>query len=266
MKRDTGLSGRNIAKYERLSYSPGLKDTTDMEGGTKTITKTAEDTGLANADYTKAMTACITPTDARWAVMMGAARAAVTIDSDDGTHDLRCRVYMDVQDANHLLFDLTFTSTGAQLSGQNIDASTKATIWACLNDGAAHNIYWYFWTPGNHAPVISLVQVWYGLGAVNGGSTWNEVMRCTHIGWFIWNWQFTVVGTGNAEVWCITPKAVSGYNVALELAAVCTASVYSLNNKAPKMAFDGVSIWQVNPTVATDLRYLNTSQLIIRTD
>jgi hypothetical protein len=169
-------SEKKRAKYETLSYDPGLVTSGDLEAGTKTITRTAEASGAGNADYTCALTLPMTCTVNGAAKSLGvdelrviitrlASRLSVTIDSDDGTHDLRCRVYVDSQDTSHRLFDSTCAATGINLSAQDILASTKEVIFNLLKDGSAHTFYFFFWTPGNHSPVISAAQVWECIGS-----------------------------------------------------------------------------------------------------
>jgi len=43
-------------KLEVLLYQPGLQDSGDLEASTKTITATAEASGLGNASYTVSLT------------------------------------------------------------------------------------------------------------------------------------------------------------------------------------------------------------------
>lgn len=180
-------------RFETITYIPGLKNTTDLEAATKTISATSEASGTGNADYSSAQTMAI-PTDTRLLIKMITSRLSVTIDSDDGTHDLKCRVYVDAQDADHLLFDLTYAATGNQLSVQDCNASTKAVIFALLKDGAAHTLYFFFWSPGNHSPVISVVQLWFGVGS--SGTASGEVMRLTHKGHAHFTSSSAVTGTG----------------------------------------------------------------------
>jgi hypothetical protein len=167
-------------KYSTITYSPSILTSNDLEAATKTITRTSEVSGVGNADYSSSLTIPV-PTDARLAIMRITNRLSVTIDSDDGSHYLRCRVYIDVQDSDHLLHDLTFSSTGNQLAVQDCLIGTKETIFNLLKDGAAHTAYIFFWTPGNHAPVISVVQTWRGVGSsIVGAGT--PIMTLTHSG------------------------------------------------------------------------------------
>ena len=143
--------------------------TGDLETATKTITATAEASGLGNADYSKAAT-FPTPTDARVTISNLISILIMTIDSDDGTHDLRCRVYIDAQDANHMLIDATCSTTGAQVAVQPLNASTLATLFALVKDGASHTYYFYLWSPGNHSPVVSVVSHYVFAGSNSTGT------------------------------------------------------------------------------------------------
>jgi len=163
---------------ETITYYPVRQDTGDLEAATKTITATAEASGIANKDYSSNKT-LLAPPDARISIISLITRLSVTIDSDDGTHDLRCRVYVDAQDADHLLFDLTYSTTGNQLAVQALTASTKPIIFNLLKNGFSHTFYFFFWSPGNHSPVISLVTLCESVGS-NKTSGWgNKVLTFT---------------------------------------------------------------------------------------
>lgn len=178
-----------VADYQRIVYedigwfpnasTTAVKETGDLEAATKTITRTTEASGVGSADYSSAQTLTTVPylnlvastlAACRLDITRMAARLSVTIDSDDGTHDLRCRVYVDAQNANNLLFDVTCTTTGNQLAVQATLVGTKETIFNLLKDGAAHTFYFFFWSPGNHSPVISVCELWYGIGSVGTNS------------------------------------------------------------------------------------------------
>jgi hypothetical protein len=153
-------------KIEVLLYQPGLQDSGDLEPATKTITATAEASGLANATYT----ACLTlpkPSDDRLVVKRICARLQVTIDTiASGDTDLYCRVYVDAQDAAHRLFDLDWTSTGAKLLASDTHSGALAAIFDLLKDGNSHTFYFFFWKAGTGAGItISLVQLWEGVGS-----------------------------------------------------------------------------------------------------
>lgn len=162
-------------KVETISYAPQVQDTGDLEASTKTITATSEATGTGNSDYSQALTLS-KPADARLIVERVAARLAVTIDSMTAGH-LYCRVYVDAQDADHRLFDMDWTSPGAQAASQ--DWSSGA-IFNAIKDGAAHTFYFFFWVDSDNA-VISLVELWEGVG-VGGNTDWSKVLTMTHQG------------------------------------------------------------------------------------
>ena len=146
-------------------------DTLDLEAATKTITATAEASGLVNAAYSyTGRFGYAVVTDARIAILNLISALLLTIDSDDGTHDLRARVYIDAQDASHMIFDVTCTTTGAQTAVQNLNATTLATIFNLIKAGDNRTYYIYLWSPGNHSPVISLVDVYTALGASSTGT------------------------------------------------------------------------------------------------
>ena len=183
-------------KIETITYFPDLQDSGDLETSTKTILATVEATGIGNADYSKALT-LPSPADARLEVLRIATRLSVTIDSDDGIHDLRCRVYVDAQDASHMLFDLTYSSTGNQLAVQDCLVGTKEFLFNLLKDGSAHTFYFFFWSPGNHSPVISVVQLWEAVGKSGMGS-WdltNRVIRINHSGFVQISFITAAIGT-----------------------------------------------------------------------
>lgn len=90
-------------KIETITYTPAVPGSGDLEAGTTTVTATSEASGVGNADYSAALT-LPAPSDARMVAQRIATRLVVTIDSFDAATHLYCRVYMDVQDADHRLF------------------------------------------------------------------------------------------------------------------------------------------------------------------
>ena len=153
-------------KIEVLLYQPGLQDSGDLEPATKTITATAEASGLANVTYTASLT-LPKPSDDRLVVKRICARLQVTIDTiAGGDTDLYCRVYVDAQDTAHRLFDLDWTSAGIKLLAVDTHSGALAMIFNILKDGANHTFYFFFWKAGTGAGItISLVQLWEGVGS-----------------------------------------------------------------------------------------------------
>ena len=168
-------------KIESIRYQPGIRDTGDLEPATRTITATSEASGVVNADYSKALT-LPKPSDSRLLVKRIAARLAVTIDSFDTATHLHCRVYVDAQDASHLLFDEDWTSIGEKLDAVDTYSDNKATIFNLLKDGSAHTFYFFFWVNQANNAVISLVQLWEAVGTCGTSSDGREVLRIDHNG------------------------------------------------------------------------------------
>jgi hypothetical protein len=170
--------------YENILYAPSLKNTNDLEAGTKTITAEAKP---ATADYSAALT-LPKPSDSRLQVLRIANRVSHTLDSLSSGANLRIQVYVDDPTgltANNQLFDLTISATGNNLATVTVDASSKATIFALLNDGAAHTFYWFIWktAAGTGDTVISVVQLWEGVGCSDAGADTNKpIIALSHRG------------------------------------------------------------------------------------
>jgi hypothetical protein len=252
---------RRRAIYENIGWAPGLKDTTDLEAATKTISATAEASGVGNADYssvqTLSVTTCLntvfsTLAACRIAIQRMATRLSVTIDSDDGTHDLRCRVYVDAQAANNLLYDLTYSTTGNQLAVQDAAVGLKETIFNLLKDGSAHTFYFYFWSPGNHSPVISLCQLWFGVG----GSTSSTLkhIQLTMTGMASFGMIHTGPTTGSHNVSIRAPYTTTSSTGAIGQTSTSTTGVTTYNMT---LCLTG-DIWlAVSPAAATDMQVLS---------
>jgi len=180
---------------EYLDYFPAIQDTGDLEAATKTITATAEASGLGAADYNKALTLA-KPPDARIIIKRVITRLAVTIDTITApSTTLYCRVYVDAQDADHKLFDLNWNTTGNKLSVSELGSGT---IFDLLTDGAAHTFYFYFWVDANATGgiTISVVQLWEGVGS----ATTQEILRVEHEGFLWFNYNSQRIGTGTGRI------------------------------------------------------------------
>jgi hypothetical protein len=249
--------------YENIGWYPTLKDTTDLITGTKTITRTSEASGVGNADYSSAQTLTTVPylnlvastlETCRMAITRIATRLSVTIDSDDGTHDLRCRVYVDAQDSDHLLYDLTYSTTGNQLAVQACLVATKEIIYNLLKDGSAHTFYFFFWSPGNHSPVISVCQLWYGVGSSGTGT--NSALALTIKGqcWFKINCFNTTSGSINAMVCIYIPYTDTLFTFLW--GANSTTSTYAQISLATLVLASGERI-HIYAGAATDIAVIN---------
>ena len=246
-------------KIEFFSYGPKLQNTGDLEGATKTITATAEASGLANADYSQALTLA-KPSDARLIVRRIASRLAVTIDTIPANDtNLYCRVYVDAQDADHKLFDENWDSIGEKLDATGVGSGT---IFNLLSDGAGHTFYFFFWKAGTGTGiVISLVQLWEGVGSKE--TAWYtleaKVIEVNHPGFFSCSFYLLRVGSGTPSAYiCETSPGnasrivpVSGHGTLFEPKTVFLAS-------KPILTIEG--------TVETDLNYIDEIGFTIRSE
>jgi len=241
-----------VERIETLLYNPNLQNTADLEAATKTITATAEATGIVNADYSKALT-LPAPSDARLEILRIAARLAVTIDSmTAGT--LNCRVYVDQQDANHRLFDLNWNVAGAKLAAQDTLAGTMQTIFNLLKNGAAHTFYFFFWVDAGNA-VLSLVQLWEGVGSCNLTPVY-AYLQINHIGWLTIGNRFSREGSG-------TQSQRFVYDVLGQWRQFLTAAIE--NNMQTHIVNPGMLL-AGGGSVATDLNYLRDMKVVLRSE
>jgi len=123
-------------KIETISYSPGLQDTGDLETGTHTIVPTTRP-AIGSAQYSTSLT-LPKPGDARLAVKRIAARLSVNIAGLGTATNVYLSVRVDVDDADHELFNEDWSSAGAKLDAVDTHSANKATIFNLLKDGAAH--------------------------------------------------------------------------------------------------------------------------------
>ena len=241
-----------VERIETLLYEPGLQNTGDLEAATETIVAVAEATGVGNADYSAALT-LPAPPDARLVILRIAARLAVTIDSiTAGT--LNCRVYVDQQDANHRLFDLNWNVAGAKLAAQDTLTGTMQTIFNLLKNGAAHTFYFFFWVNAGNA-VLSLVQLWEGVGSCNLTPVY-AYLQINHIGWLTIGNRFSRVGTG-------TQSQRFVYDVLSKWRQFLTAAIE--NNVQTHIVNPGM-ILTGGGSVAADLNYLTDFKVVLRSE
>jgi len=233
--------------YENILYTPSFKTTNDLEEATKTIIASSEANGTENADYFKALLLPV-PSDARLEIMRICARLAVTIDSMTAGH-LYCKVYVDAQDADHLLFEKDFTSAAANLDAVDVLDGTKDTIFDMLKDGTAHTFYFFFWVDTGDA-VLSLVQLWEAVGTCSTSTL--EVMKITHNGMLSIGAYCTKVGTGTITA------AVANINKYYEVQAIGSSQRYLIISP-------GSLHVTAKGTVATDINFVDSIGISLRT-
>lgn len=250
------LAGEEIGiqeKIETISYYPGIKDSGDLEAGTNTITATSEASGIENADYSNSLN-LPKPGDARLIVKRIASRLQVTIDSMTAGH-LRCRVYVDQQDADHRLFDEDWESIGEKLDVVDTHSGNKAAIFDLLKDGSSHTFYFFLWVDSGNA-VISVVELWEGVG--QGGTSYNQVcLEITFNGFASLSASILRVGTGTVSN-RLYPKELGGYYIA-------SASGGSASMQVPSALLNNHAI-AVRSTVATDLAYILNMGITLRSE
>ena len=196
-------------RIEAITYSPGILDTADLEAATKTITALTEAVGTVNADYNKVLLLPI-PSDARLAIKLIASRLAVTIDSFDLATILYCRVYVDTQDEAHRLFDLSWNAIGAKVTSTRLSSGANFNL---LKNGGNHTFYFFFWVNQANNAIISLVQLWEGVGS-NGTNTSladTDSLEITHIGTISLSGGVSIIGTGNKNCLILTPATSVDY-------------------------------------------------------
>lgn len=260
-----GGFGQGYGGISVITYSPGLQDSGDLEAGTTSITATAEGATWADYDYTVNMT-LPAPTDARLVLKRIAARLAVTLDSLSTGANLKCRVYVDVKDAAHRLFDLSWGASGAQLAAADFASSdADPTIFNALKDGAAHTFRFFFWkdVAGTGDTVLSVVNLWEGVGT--SGTSGVVTMSLTHSGFATITYTANRQGSGTQYV-VLGINTTSINNGRLETRSAAGSSQVG-NEVGPKgpVLVNNLHFWQLG-TVSTDINYITRTDLVLRSE
>jgi hypothetical protein len=183
------LAGEDVGiqeKIEALYYRPWLQDTGDLEPGTKTITATSEG---ETADYSASLTLS-RPVDARILVTRIASRIKATLGS--GTSgQLWCRVYVDVHDEAHRLFNINLQNGSENPSATHL---TSGTIFNLIADGAAHTYYFYLFADSGQRDITEL-RLAVGVGVA--GTTNLDCLKIKVAGLVFLHHEFLVEGTGS---------------------------------------------------------------------
>ncbi|MFC1904358.1 hypothetical protein ACFLXT_01120 [Chloroflexota bacterium] len=117
-------------KVESILYQPGLVDSGDLESGTHTIVPTSRP-AIGSAQYSASLTLS-KPADARLVVRRIAARLKVNIAGLGTATTVNCAVRVDVDDADHELFNLSWTSVGAKLAAVDTHSGLNPLSLTCL--------------------------------------------------------------------------------------------------------------------------------------
>ena len=138
-----------------FSYAPGLQDSDNLAASPITITATSEPT---NDDWSCSLTIpqCSSPD---YVQLIIGTRLDINIDADSVFTLYRQRVYVDVIDSDHLLYDLSFTTTGDHPNVQDSSAAINPAIFALLTDGNAHTFHGRGWQTGTSV-ILDTVELW----------------------------------------------------------------------------------------------------------
>ena len=239
-------------KIELIKYNSGFQDSGDLETGTKTITATSKQVA---ADYSKSLT-LTKPSDARIVVSIIAARLQVTRDSGSSAN-LNCTVSVDSADGStNRLFDAVDVQASAGLALTNV---SSGAVFNLLSDGAAHTFYFFFWVNAGDS-VISLVQLWEGVGA-SGTIAWNLAiyfLQLTMKGLVTVCWSVSRVGTGTAD-------GIFFYSGMTDWLAHIVRGTCNNQEVAPDIFLASGDVrLHFFSSVATDLVYLSNLTIVLR--
>ncbi|HEX74271.1 MAG TPA: hypothetical protein G4N93_03895 [Dehalococcoidia bacterium] len=246
-----------VEKIETIYYNPELRDTGDLESGTKTITATSKP---GAADYSKVMSMA-KPSDIRMLIKVIGARLSVTRDSGTSSN-LYCSVYVDDADgseADHCLFDGVDVQAGS-LQVQNVLVGTKEVLFNLLKDGSTHTFYFFFWCDSGNS-VISLVELWYGVGAT--GASHCFVLTVGHTGLMMFGMHRGGIGSGTMRTDIHGTIDRTGYHSML--VAQSSATILGFGSAGLLLTTDGVAV-DLWGTVATDLILIRQVQVMLRSE
>ena len=243
-------------KIETIIYSPGLRNSGDLEPATKTITATSKP---ATADYSKSLT-LPKPSDARLQIKRIAHRLQVTRDSGTSTN-LYCTVSVDSADGSA---NILFNAVDVQANSLSAVALSSGTVFDLLSDGQAHTFYFFFWVNSGDS-VISLVQLWEALGSNN--TTYYPLAKCAilqvnHTGSIGIITAPHRVGSGTSNIFLAA--LVTSYDEEEQFIMVPHSSRVALNS-TQIIVKDGLFACLYG-SVATDLDYIHGITVILRSE
>jgi len=237
-------------KIETITYFQELQDSGDLEVATRTITATSKP---GTADYSKSLTLS-TPDDSRLMIKRIAARLQVTRDSGT-SNNLYCSVYVDDDDgseADHCLYD-SVDVKAANLQVVDVHADNKASIFSLLKDGLAHTFYFFFWVDSGDS-VISLVQLWEGVGTCATGSAGVDILAIHYQGYVSGYFWCTRQGSGTPTAKWKPPVGSTPYDCRISTSG--EALIQNMLADNDSLALKG--------SVSTDLNYPARLTLTLR--
>jgi len=239
-----------------IHFVPGIQDSGDLEPATKTITATAEAVGLANADYSVSLT-LPKPDDARLVVKRVCTRFEVIRDSGTSTWT-QMRVYVDVQDAAHMLFDNNIQDPTQNPASSAVHETYKPDIYNLLKDGGAHTFYFFLWVDSGDS-VISKVQLWEAVGSPSTAFDGEPIMQLTHKGLVgVAAHASQREGSGTATTMLMPDGDATTYFNAILRTTNAEFGIGSFIGRNPVIAIKG--------TVGTDLNYVSRILFLLRSE
>jgi hypothetical protein len=242
-----------------FNYAPVIGDTGDLEAATKVISATSEAAGLGNATYSKALGAMAKPSDTRFVIDSMMTRLSIITDAFTCAH-LRCRVYVDAQAANNMLYDLDIVAGPATtVAVSPCTTAVLPTVFALLTDGAAHTYYFFFWVDAG-AATLSAVQLWkhYGCIGTNGGGT--QFAHINHSGLLSIACYHMKLGAGTNCYFIFAPCLGFANTFANNFAV----SNYASGSYLANPVVDDPILRYVNFTVQTDMMYLQSLCILFK--
>jgi len=241
---------------ESIHYAPGLVNTGDLEPATKTITATSEAVGLTNADYSATLTLS-KPADARLVVKRICTRFEVIRDSGTSLWT-QMRVYVDVQDAAHMLFDNNIQDPAQNPASSAVHETYKPDIYNLLKDGGAHTFYFFLWVDSGDS-IISKVQLWEAVGSPSTAFDGEPIMQLNHKGLIgVAAHASQREGSGTTTTMLMPDGDAATYFNAILQTTSAEFGVGSFIGRNPVIAIKG--------TVGTDLNYVSRILFLLRSE
>jgi hypothetical protein len=247
------IHGGPAEKIETLTYAPGLKGGTDLEAATKTISATSEP---ASADYSSTHT-ITAPTDARISVLRVQLRLSVTIDSfGGGGAVLNYRVKRGATSVS------TGTLSTAGSTGQKL-ITFDITTAGLMTGAQVNNLY--LWVDTGTC-VISEVTFWTAVGSCDSISMGSVLSVLTGPALVRLAGVVSRTGTGTYQL-LIGNKTggLSSEDQIYQLSGLTSRALGSGADYATLFMVPNLLVLYLNaPTVATDLCYVSTFGITIR--
>lgn len=237
-------------RIETLNYAPSLQNTGDLEAGTHTIVPTSRP-AIGSAQYSQALT-LPKPDDVRLVVKRIAARLSVNIAGLGTATHVYCSVRVDVDDADHELFNEDWDAIGAKLDAVDTWSGAKSDIFDLLKDGAAHTFYFLFWADAASQATIDVVQLWEGVGSCATSSS-VEIWKITCSGFMEIVSSHSRIGTGATTFYFCPLADIDLYDIAASLAF----RLY--------LVYGYIQV-RMRGSVATDLNYVSKLKAALRSE